>query len=315
VQNRCDAMALLAIQRGLRDRILGRRSPVSPHYARELAAQMLLYLDDPIACLKIGAHGMLDVIAADRINAGFSTPQAAIYSPLVKALRVGICVSKVREVIVDARDGAVSAVWASRHPVVFDDIARDVRFGSKLRAQLLAVGTRRKLAVALRDGDRPIGLLCADRIVHEGFWRTQECTELETIVCHVIAPIVAASRRLCSTANCGTVPLHVDQGVLRLSPAEFKVAELVVSGYSYKEIARCLDRAISTVDHQLRSIRDKLGVNSTAKLIRVLNASLQLAYDASSPRHKSAARGDNLRVLQFGQSDARAPIGALPPIT
>ena len=59
-----------------------------------------------------------------------------------------------------------------------------------------------------------------------------------------------------------------------LTPAELKVARLVATGLSYKEVARRLDRSLSTVDHQLRSIRDKLGVRSTARLVHLLNGRL-----------------------------------------
>lgn len=55
-----------------------------------------------------------------------------------------------------------------------------------------------------------------------------------------------------------------------LTPAELKVASLVAKGLSCNEIARRLDRSLSTVDHQSRSIRDKLGARSTARLVHLL---------------------------------------------
>jgi DNA-binding CsgD family transcriptional regulator len=54
-----------------------------------------------------------------------------------------------------------------------------------------------------------------------------------------------------------------------------KVARLVAMGLSYKEVARQLQRSLSTVDHQLRSIRDKLGVRSTSRLVRLLNVQFE----------------------------------------
>ena len=55
-------------------------------------------------------------------------------------------------------------------------------------------------------------------------------------------------------------------GLRCLTPAERSVAQLVAEGLSYKEVARKLGRSFSTVDHQLRSIRAKLGAPSTARL-------------------------------------------------
>ena len=55
-----------------------------------------------------------------------------------------------------------------------------------------------------------------------------------------------------------------------LTSAELKIARMVARGMSYKEIARELNRSFSTVDHQLRSVRDKLGAPSTARLVRML---------------------------------------------
>ena len=65
-------------------------------------------------------------------------------------------------------------------------------------------------------------------------------------------------------------------GLQCLTPAERGVAKLVAEGLSYKEVARKLGRSFSTVDHQLRSIRAKLGARSTARLNvllgRIMNA-------------------------------------------
>jgi DNA-binding CsgD family transcriptional regulator len=54
---------------------------------------------------------------------------------------------------------------------------------------------------------------------------------------------------------------------------------------SYKEIARRLDRSLSTIDHQLRSVRGKLGARSTARLVRMLSG--QLGDDAVPPQAAS----------------------------
>jgi DNA-binding CsgD family transcriptional regulator len=83
----------------------------------------------------------------------------------------------------------------------------------------------------------------------------------------VLGPILATSRRL------GMEPSLLAQ----LTPAERRVAELVAAGLSYKEIARRLDRSVSTIDHQLRSVRRKLGARSNSRLVRMLADQLAAA--------------------------------------
>jgi DNA-binding NarL/FixJ family response regulator len=56
-----------------------------------------------------------------------------------------------------------------------------------------------------------------------------------------------------------------------LSAAEMRVCKLVSHGMSYKEIAFSIDRSFSTVDHHLRSIREKLQVRSTIQLVKMLS--------------------------------------------
>jgi len=68
-----------------------------------------------------------------------------------------------------------------------------------------------------------------------------------------------------------------------LTPAERRVALLAATGMSYKEIARQLDRSFSTVDHQLRSVREKLGVRSASQLVRILNAHATAPVSALPP--------------------------------
>ena len=52
--------------------------------------------------------------------------------------------------------------------------------------------------------------------------------------------------------------------------SEAEVASLVAKGLSYKEIALIRGRSFSTIDHQLRSIRQKTGVSGTSALISLL---------------------------------------------
>ena len=58
---------------------------------------------------------------------------------------------------------------------------------------------------------------------------------------------------------------------------------------SYKEIARHLNRSFSTVDHQLRSVRTKLGVRSTSRLVRLLSDQAFAAVGSDAPHAASGS--------------------------
>jgi len=55
----------------------------------------------------------------------------------------------------------------------------------------------------------------------------------------------------------------------RLSPRERQVVERIVEGYSTKEIANSMHTSVKTVEKQRRDAMRKLGVDSTASLVRV----------------------------------------------
>lgn len=285
-----DPSELLIAQRGLRDRLLSGTARAQ----RELAAEMLLYLDEPQRCWQACADWLLTETGAERIDAGFANATDACYRPVFESLRGDIALPRVLGTAMNARDPGIVAVWASPIVLVFDDVGADARLGPVMRATLLAAGTRRKLAVALRNDGRDVGLLCVDAVSAAHGWQTDECARLDQAAREVIAPILAAVRRFAGDRfdDAALAPATRDadpatrfdvarfdaacaetarSGDARsLTPAEWRVARLVLAGCSYKEIARRLDRSASTIDHQLRSMREKLGVNSTAKLMRGL---------------------------------------------
>jgi len=85
-----------------------------------------------------------------------------------------------------------------------------------------------------------------------------------------MAPILHAAWQLQSAAPAPQALPPAALADAALTPAELRVAQLVVAGLSYKEIARQLDKSRSTVDHQLRSMRAKIGVHSMSMLVREL---------------------------------------------
>ena len=281
-----NAEHVLELQRGLRERLLGRRQ-IAWRPARDLAAHMLLHLDDASICLQLAVQWMRDAFDADRVDAGFGAPHHVIYRPQAEALRSTRSVPSMVGAPIDAADDGVQGVWASRRVVVFRDIAQEPRMGERLRASLLGVGSRSIIATALRDRDVPVGLTCADWMECRVDADDARCARLQELSDDVLGPIISAARSLEGATERGAI--GDGRHVLRaLTPAERRVALLAATGMSYKEIARRLDRSFSTVDHQLRSVREKLGVRSAGQLVRMLSAHATAPVSVPAPH---AARG------------------------
>ena len=274
-------LELLETQRALRDRMLQKSTRATVPAGRDLAAELLLYLDEPQRCWRTCLERLLALTGADRVDGGYARSADIHYQPAMEATRGELVMASVLGQAMDAHDPAIAAVWSAPRALVFADVRTDARIGPAMRALLLASGTRRKLAVALRDAGQDVGLLCVDAGHTLGHWSAQDCEQLDHVAREVIAPIFNAVRRL----GGGEHPQAALQGAaqaaaqgaarsvglgLGLTPAELRVARLVVTGCSYKEMARCLGRSPSTIDHQLRSLRQKLGVHSNARLVREL---------------------------------------------
>jgi DNA-binding CsgD family transcriptional regulator len=261
---------LLERQRELRERLLSRRQ-IAWRPARDLAAHMLLHLDDASGCLDLAVQWMRDAFDADRVDAGFGAPRDVVYRPQAEALRSTRSVPSMIGAPIDAADGGVQRVWASRRVVVYRDVAQERGMGERLRASLLGVGSRNIIATALRDHGQPVGLTCADWMDCTVDAADSRCLRLQELSDHVLGPIVSAARGLEEDAAAeagfdGEATIALRQ----LTPAERRVAELAATGMSYKEIARRLNRSFSTIDHQLRSVRRKLGARSAGRLVRTL---------------------------------------------
>lgn len=254
-----NAEHLVAAQRELRTRLLD-GGQVTWQPARDLAARLLLHLDDAQFCWQFAAQWLRDALDADRVDGGFATPGHRTYRPQAEARRGTRDVSSMLGASIDGGDRGIRCVWSAGHAVLFCDVEQDPRLGAGLRESLLASGMRNTIAAGLFHQGAPLGLLCADwmeRRVDDSDCRRERFDE---VACVVLSPILGAARRL------GSEPAVFQQ----LTPAERRVAQLVAAGLSYKEIARRLDRSLSTIDHQLRSVRSKLGARSTSRLVSML---------------------------------------------
>ena len=260
---------VLEMQRELRERLLS-RGQITWRPARDLAAHMLLHLDDANGCLDLAVQWMRDAFDADRVDAGFGAPRDVVYSPQAEALRSTRSVPSMVGAPIDAADGGVQRVWASRRVVVYRDIAQERGMGERLRASLLDAGSRSIIATALRDDGRPVGLTCADWMDCTVDAGDSRCMRLQELSDHVLGPIIAAARGLEEDAAVADLDGEAAMAMRLLTPAERRVAELAATGMSYKEIARRLNRSFSTIDHQLRSVRRKLGTRSAGRLVRKL---------------------------------------------
>lgn len=288
-----DAEHLLELQRTLRGTLLD-SSRITWRPARDLAAHLLLHLDDTQACWQLAVQWLRDAFDADRVDAGFASPWQATYRPQAEARRSTRLVPTMTNASIDVTDAGVQGVWASPGIVVFRDVAQERRFGAPLRSNLLALGARNVLATALWHRGAPVGMACADWMESRVDASDARCSHFQELVT-VLGPVMGAARSL--QGNGPDAPAGTGQSgaagrsgpLAQLTPAERKVAQLVATGMTYKEIARQLNRSFSTVDHQLRSVRTKLGVRSTSRLVRLLSHQAFVAGPSAAPHADSGS--------------------------
>ncbi|MBL6860604.1 MAG: helix-turn-helix transcriptional regulator [Rhodobacteraceae bacterium] len=273
---------ILKSQRYLRSELLDNQK-ITTAAARDLAAHLLLNLDDLDGCWSIATRWLLDRLGCSRVDTGFGSPESVEYFPsYAEAKSVNYAVPTLGGSAVDNRDKAMQAMWFAERPLVFEDVKQDRRIEMGLRRRLSKAETRSKFAAPLRIGNRRFGLICADWTKDHVPWEGGLYDQFHQTVSEVLSPIIFVAhdidrqRVIQWTGPQGTLDnfaqIAPQTESLRtlLSEAETEVAQLVARGMSYKEIANRRGRSFSTIDHQLRSIRKKLGISSTAELIRLL---------------------------------------------
>lgn len=259
---------LLRLQRLWRERLLGGAGATRWRPGREIAAELLLHLDDEAACWHRAADWLRDLLDADRVDGGpggFVDPAEGhcSYQPQAEIQREPGLLPTVLGLRFDATDPGLLAVWQTEGCLPIREVAQERAMGAALRERLLAHGTQAKLALPLRAGAQAVGLLCADWQRPEPCWSSATCQQLGHWAAQALGPLLAEARHLNALARPPTLPT--------LTLAELRVARLVARGLSYKEIARQLDRSVATIDRQTRRLREKFGVHSNARLMPLLD--------------------------------------------
>lgn len=279
---------LLAVQRTLRRRFFEGPQALRWRPGRELIAQLLLYLDDPQQCWRLTTLWLRETLNADRVDGGFGgfvspNGRSVDYVIEAEALREDAQLPSVIGFKFDARDPGVVAAWDAPALLAIDCIQDSTILSNRLRMNLQHMGTAAKIAMPMRDGMSPVGIVCADWQREAPRWSHDVYLEVARLVRESLGPLMASTVRLGSgpSKDCdeGLVPSQVQHIVGSsawgaLTPAERTVALLISQGFTYKEVARSLGRSFSTVDHQLRSIRHKFGTTSTARLVHLLSENL-----------------------------------------
>lgn len=257
----------MTVQRSLRRRLLN-QACVPWAAGRDLAAHLLLHLDDTQASWRCAVEWLGRSLACARADGGMATPADNVYSPGTwETCDTGAGVVSLKGVRVDNQHPAMQRLWSARRTLVSAEVSQEIRFPPQLRRDLSAAGTQRKLARALWSDHQPMGLICIDRAAGQSEWESSVYERFESACAEVLEPVLGAALRLHADAR---ALVEGKDHAGRLTPAEKEVALLAREGLRYKQIAAQLGRSFSTVDHQLRSIRQKLGVKNHAALVRVL---------------------------------------------
>ncbi|WP_295684166.1 LuxR C-terminal-related transcriptional regulator [uncultured Nevskia sp.] len=264
-----DPAIVLSIQRRLRGSLLDCASAVPWAPARDLAAHLLLSLDDPGAGWRMSVEWLRDRFDVDRVEGGIWEGDGGLYTlGSAQARRRDAVVPSVRGIRMPMDSAVLCSLANDSAPFVLEDIAQARILDDDLRSDLIKVGTRMKIASSLHFKGATFGFLCMDHVHRSKRLSSTQFEQFRLVTGAVLGEILGAAHRL---GRLGEAPTEraLDE---RLTPAERKVLALLGSGLGYKRIAQQLGRSIHTVDHQLRSIRAKLKVHTNMQLLSLLSS-------------------------------------------
>lgn len=256
-------------QRSLRTQLLD-RGAVRSSRMRDFAAHLLLYLDQPDRIFQTTVEWLRVHSGAERADGGYCNLRTLIYRPGQFECVVDEEVPSLSAARVDTRVSAAQEVWQTPHSVIFPDPGHDRRFGPELSVALKDAGTVAKAGRALRFQGREFAFICVDRAVVKAGLTGRQVDLFEDVAHLVLEPILGTALTLQNHAA-----IRPESA---LTEAEMRVARMAAEGMSYKEIAIALDRSFHTIDHQLRSVRAKLGVSSHAQLVRRMSSAMSNGY-------------------------------------
>jgi len=271
-------------QRRLRSQLLD-RPVIRQASARDLAAHMLLTIDDLPACWSLATDWLRAELGCHRVDTGFGVAQARDYFPgYAEAKNSNYDVPSFGGSSVYNFDPAMQAMWKAPRPLIFADIKQDRRISKYLRRRISTARTKSKFAGALRVKNGSYGLICADWTEHFAPHKSGLYDCFEQTVSDVLSPIIAVSKEIADTKKINCDVRQEESGSINitafdfsnsvilndLTVSELEVARLVAQGLSYKQIARTRGRSFSTIDHQLRSIRKKTKTSNMSALVSLL---------------------------------------------
>lgn len=270
-------------QRQLRMQLLDRKA-IRQASARDLAAHMLLTIDDLPTCWSIATNWLRSELGCHRVDTGFGVAQSRTYYPgYAEAKNSNYDVPSFGNSSVYNFDPAMQAMWQSTRPLIFADIKQDTRITKYLRQRISGSQTKSKFAGALRGKNGTYGLICADWTEHLVPNKSKLYDCFENTVSDVLNPIISVSKDIADSKLSDVSTKENTELVMpasfesigfnalgSLTDSELEVATLVTQGLSYKQIARIRCRSFSTVDHQLRSIRRKTNTSSMSELVSLL---------------------------------------------
>lgn len=113
--------------------------------ARDLAAHMLLNLDDLPACWSLATNWLRAELGCHRVDAGFGAQQASEYFlSYAEAKDTDYDVPTLGGPAVDNRDPVMQAMWLAPRPVIFADAAAAMAFEGADENEVRGRASRRR---------------------------------------------------------------------------------------------------------------------------------------------------------------------------
>ena len=250
------AQALEAVHspRRLRSWLLDEPGSSAPRELRDSAARMILYSGDLGQVLEVGLEFLCQALGASRCDVGFGNPSDQHFVSTSQYALKGEAILNVVGMPIPNRHAVPQAVWGSNRPLYFD-LLTDARYADLRQVPALA-DSRTILVRRLELGGNAFGILCVDQTFDSVEWTAREQQLFDDFMLRFLSPLAFLHRRAAEAEQA------------RPTQGELEVIRLAAQGLSYAEIATHLGKSPSTVNNQLASARQKLGVHNQVELIR-----------------------------------------------